>query len=323
MSPAAVQSLLTHLWRPRITVELSLSPGSSVDLSSEPLRAARLGRTAALSNAAAEITSEMKRTTSSSAVAGIRGTSSPSVRAEWMPRRGTQLELEAVVRPKTWGGRRSKAGRKRAPGARTRVPHRRRAVHKSRHPVHVTMRAGRGLPSLRSQRISAMMRAVLQRQRLRPYAGTFQVVEFSIQHDHVHLIVEATGATGAADASDALRSGISGFVISFAKRLNRLLSRKGKVWGDRWHGRELATPSEVRNALVYVFRNVAKHGTRMIGDGVDPLSSGERFSGWTRPFLRILDGAAWPVAPPRTWLLGDGWRRTGLIDPREVRRLGA
>ena len=101
-----------------------------------------------------------------------------------------------------------------------------------------------------------MFRTALHLQRTRRYAPAFKVIEFSIQDDHVHLIVEATGKE---DAGDALRSGISGLVISFAKRLNKLLGRKGKVWGDRWHGHELATPSEVRNTLVSSRRSRGRH----------------------------------------------------------------
>ena len=169
-----------------------------------------------------------------------------------------------------------------------------------------------------------MLRKVLQRQRCRRYAASFQVVEFSIQDNHVHLIVEASGSVP--HAHDMLRSGVSGLVISLAKRLNRLLCRKGKVWGDRWHGRELESPREVRNALVYVFRNVAKHGTRMLGqDVVDYLSSATRFTRWTRALVwPFADGGGpWPDTRPRTWLLATGWHlRHGLLDPREVTRIG-
>jgi REP element-mobilizing transposase RayT len=191
--------------------------------------------------------------------------------------------------------------------------------------VLVTLRARPELPSLRSERVTAMLRKVLHRQRHRRYAKAFQVVEFTIQDDHLHLIVEATGTV---DAPDALRAGVSGLVISFAKQLNKLLRRRrGKVWGDRFHARELASPSEVRNALVYVFRNLARHGTYLHGDGnVDQHSSAPRFTGWKRPVFTLHDDAAsWPEARPRTWLLNRGWwsrTRLGRLDPNEARRRG-
>jgi hypothetical protein len=121
---------------------------------------------------------------------------------------------------------------------------------------------------------------------------------------------------------------VSGLVISFAKQLNKLLGRRiGKVWSGRYHSRELASPTEVRNALVYVVRNLARHGTTMFGDqNVDRFSSAPRFAHFTRPIFSFEDAAAWPRASPRTWLLGIGWwTRTcqGPLDPNEVRRGGA
>jgi REP element-mobilizing transposase RayT len=192
-------------------------------------------------------------------------------------------------------------------------------VHKARHPVHVTLRARAGLPSLRAQRVNGMLRGVLFGQRKRRYASEFQVVEFSIQDNHLHLIVEASGD----DPRRSLRAGVSGFMIAFAKRLNMMLGRKGKVWGDRWHGHELTSPREVRNTLVYIFGNVAHHGTRIIGDGfVDPLSSAWRFAGWTQPVMSFPEAGTWPDTPARTWLLERGWKLSGrgLLDTRETSR---
>jgi putative transposase len=234
---------------------------------------------------------------------------------------GEQLALahvsnKVVPRPK-WGGRRAGAGRKRAHGTRRSVPHRVRAPHAGRHPVHVTLRLGRGLPSLREERVREMLRSLLFGQRKRKYGPAFHVVELSIQDTHLHLMVEAVGE----GAHDSLRSGISGCAISFAKRLNMMLGRKGKVWGDRWHGRELTSPSEVRNILGYIFRNIVKHGARVYGSGfADWFSSAPRFTGWSRPVVRLDQGERWPTAPPRTWLLGKGWRLVGLLDPDKLSR---
>jgi putative transposase len=227
---------------------------------------------------------------------------------------------ESTLVPARRGGRRPGAGRKVVKGRRSNVPHRVRERHTSSRPVHVTLRARSGLPSLRSERIYGMFSSVLRDQRRRRYASSFQVVEFTVQDDHLHLIVEARGP----NAHRELRAGVSGLVIAFAKRLNMMLWRRGKVWGDRWHGRELGSPREVRNALVYVFRNVAKHGTTMVGqDVVDVMSSALRFQGWTAPLSYSFDdGLRWPDTPPRTWLLESGWitRGGGRIDPREVKR---
>ena len=60
-------------------------------------------------------------------------------------------------------------------------------MHQARHPVHVTLRAIRRLPSLRQQRVfREVVRALPESAR-----DWFRIVHFSVQVDHVHLIVEA------------------------------------------------------------------------------------------------------------------------------------
>ncbi len=230
-----------------------------------------------------------------------------------------QLEMEAILdaplrpAPRTWGGRRAGAGRKKkADKDRTFVAHRARPVHKKRHPVHVTLRAKSGLPSFRSQRVHRMLRDILEKQLRCRYRDEFQVVHYSIQTNHLHVIVESGD-------NRTMRSGVSGLVIAFAKRLNRALKRlTGKVWRDRYHSRELTTPSEVRRALIYVLQNVRKHGQDALGPFIDPLTSAARFAGWNVP-VSSSDPDPFPARPPRTWLLGEGWssRGGGLLSPSE------
>ncbi len=140
----------------------------------------------------------------------------------------------------------------------------------------------------------------------------FRVVQFSVQADHVHLLVEA-------EDKAALSFGARRLVIRSALASNRACKRSGRIWGDRYHARELATPREVRNALVYVLMNHKKHGLRDRGH-IDPCSSAPCSSApW-------FDGFRFPLTPPsepsvtgsaRTWLATVGWRRRGLIDPGE------
>jgi len=172
-------------------------------------------------------------------------------------------QLEFVVR--SWGGRRRGAGRKAATG-RGRVHHRRRLPHEPRCPVHVTLRAAAGLQSLRAGGVFVRIRAALAA----ASAARFRVLQFSVQADHLHLLVEADEPTG-------FRRGVQGLAIRVAKAVNRALARRGRVWGDRYHARMLRTPREVRHALVYVLANWRKHvrGAR----GLDPRSSARWFDG--------------------------------------------
>jgi hypothetical protein len=128
----------------------------------------------------------------------------------------------------------------------------------------------------------------------------FRVVHFSVQTDHVHLLVEA-------DTAKAFVSGVSAIAIRCALAVNRATKRRGRVWSDRYHGRALRTPSEVRRALAYVLLNFRKH--LRATSQVDPCSSGDWFDGWAQPPETSLQPR--PVATPRTWLLATGWRRAG------------
>jgi hypothetical protein len=130
----------------------------------------------------------------------------------------------------------------------------------------------------------------------------FRVLHFSVQADHVHLLVEA-------DAPSRLSSGMRGLAIRMARAINRAVGRRGAVWADRFHSRALATPREVRNALIYVLQNWKKHEPAAVG--IDPRSSGEWFVGW-RDVLLCVRGRS-PVAAARTWLLRVGWWRHGSI----------
>src|SRR5262249_35847921 len=157
-----------------------------------------------------------------------------------------------------------------------------------------TLRAAAGLPSLRAGRTFAVIQAALRASS----NGRFRVLEFSVQADHLHLLVEGDDSTG-------FTRGIQGLAIRVARAVNRLLGRRGRVWGDRFHARLLKTPREVRNALVYVLNNFRKHvrGAR----GTDPCSSARWFGGW-RTGSPDIDTAA-PTARAATWLARIGWRR--------------
>jgi putative transposase len=207
----------------------------------------------------------------------------------------------------TWGGARKGAGRKPGSGRRS-TPHRARPPHRTYHPVHLTLRARAGLPSLRRPPVYRVVQACIAS----ASSSRFRIVQFSVQHDHLHLLVEASEAT-------ALSSGARGLAIRTARQLNRHLGRHGRVWGDRYHTRAMTTPTEVRNAMVYVLMNIKKHNP-VACDGVDPCSSAPWFDGFVPGRGPVPSRDPPPVRPPRTWLASRGWRRRGLIHPREYPR---
>ncbi len=203
---------------------------------------------------------------------------------------------------RTWGGKREGAGRKLLRERRG-VPHRTRPEHRAAHPVHVTLRARAGLPPFRERAIFANVRAAIGAVRRSQFREVFRVVEFSLQNDHVHLVVEARDKV-------TLTRGLQGLAIRLARAVNRALSVRGQVWDDRYHARDLRTPREVRNAIVYVLMNARKHRSR-IPSGVDAFSSAPWFNGFA--FRIAPPSDAPPVTPSQTWLGATGWRRRGRV----------
>ena len=206
------------------------------------------------------------------------------------------------------GGARSGAGRPRSKTSG--MPHAARPTLSGREPLLVTLKVAEGLASLRSSRLFRRILASLARAKER--FGT-RIVHFSVQSDHVHLLVEAASKT-------ALCRAMKGLAVRLARAVNRELGRTGAVLRDRYHARLLTTPRQTRNAIAYVLCNARKHAVAPpIPGWLDPCSSAPTFDGWSRTICRVdwaVDGMAVAApATPRVWLLRIGWRRGGLLHP--------
>src|SRR5471032_113270 len=164
------------------------------------------------------------------------------------------------------------------------VPHLKRQEFPARHPVHITQRMRPGVGHLRTQsRLQLIKRA------LHAASGQFgmEVVHFSVQDNHLHLIVEAEG-------KDALSKSMKGLAVRIAVGLNRLAQKRGTVFADRYHARILGSPRQVANTLRYVLQNYRKHARETL-----PWS-------WEDPFASSTSA---PLREPAVWLLRVGWTR--------------
>ncbi len=213
---------------------------------------------------------------------------------------------------------RSRRGRPRKPGAP--VYHVRRPRVPGKYPLHVTLRlrpeVARAVGSLRKRNYLRVFRQSLregcERER-------FRVVHYSVQSNHVHLIVEAAG-------KEALACGMKSVASRFARAVQRVFLLRGTIVHGRYGMRILATQREVRHALAYVLLNVRKHWFERFRGGppvrLDEASSGRWFDGWSpgnrRTSLPTHAEDEREVAQPRTYFLSQGWRRHGLIRLDEI-----
>ena len=154
------------------------------------------------------------------------------------------------------------------------------------------------LPSLREDALAKEVVATIAAS----HRDSFRVLHYSVQDNHLHLIVEADDAASLARGMQRLNSRV-------ARRVNGMIGIRGALWRERYDARALTSPRIVRNVIVYVLMNGKKHG-HSFENGIDALSSAPFFDG-------LVGGARSsersPVRAPRTWLAGVGWRRHGLI----------
>lgn len=209
------------------------------------------------------------------------------------------------------GGKRRGAGRKPA-GLRAGTSHASRPIIDGTNAMHVTLRVALEVGQLRRREIYRAIRAAST---VTARREEFRIVHLSIQHDHVHMIVEA-------ENKKALARGMQGFQISAAKQINKALGgaqpRRGRVFSDRYHLVVIGSPTQMRHVLAYVLCNWRKHrdDRRAPGWLVDPYATGFAFSGWRE---LAAGETMWPagtydwivVRQPRSWVLRDGWRRGG------------
>jgi REP element-mobilizing transposase RayT len=151
-------------------------------------------------------------------------------------------------------------------------------------PVHVTLRMRDHVWNLRSGRSFRRIRRAFEKARGRFGA---RLIEFSVQGNHLHLIVEA-------DSNESLSRGMQGLCIRLARSLNKMMSRTGTVFADHYHSRLLRSPTELVRAIAYVLGNFTRHFGR---PGTDRFSSA------------ALPPGTDVVAQPRGWLFREGRRR--------------
>lgn len=231
------------------------------------------------------------------------------------------------------GGRRKGAGRK-PKYARAGEPHESRPTVPGRFPRHITVRIRDDVGSLRKRFMFRALReatiAVAKRElHADEVRGGFRIVHISIQRTHVHFLVEA-------DSKLALTRGMQVFLSSAAKHINAEYSvkrklerrRRGPVFADRYHQEIIKSPRQARRTLAYVLNNWRKHREDREPFAkrwdMDPFSSAISFGAWkeyeNELFMRkpppTYEGLV--VYLPKTWLLREGWRKSGPISMYEV-----
>src|SRR5262245_10862541 len=99
-------------------------------------------------------------------------------------------------------------------------------------PAHVTLHVRRGVPALRQKRFLRELRPSLRKACER---GEFRVAHYSVQGNHLHLIVEAAG-------KEALGRGMRAIAPRVARAVQRAFGWTGAVLYGRYQLRQPPTP---------------------------------------------------------------------------------
>lgn len=189
------------------------------------------------------------------------------------------------------GGARPGAGRKRLRSKG--IAHREREGVSSRVPLHINFKYR---VRIRYKVCLRLLKRAIENAR----GHGLRVRHFSLQHNHVHLIVEA-------DNNLILETGMRSLTVTFAKGL-----KMGKVQLDRYHLHVLKNLRETRNAIMYVLFNKQRHEKRkssVIDEFCSLMNWGKAeevikiFVKRKRVTLKIGERAWWVMDPARSWIL--------------------
>lgn len=143
------------------------------------------------------------------------------------------------------GGRRPNAGRKRIHSKG--VAHERREKVRLYTPLHINFKYK--LTVKNKEGLKALHKAIRNAR-----THGLKIIHFSLQHNHVHLIVAAANNT-------TLTKGMRSLTITLAKIID-----KGRIQIERYHLHVLKTRREAKNAIHYVLFNERKHTGKMTID---------------------------------------------------------
>lgn len=202
-----------------------------------------------------------------------------------------------------WGGKRRGAGRPNRSGT---PNHMARQKVDFKKPLHVTLKLKEGIHI--TLRTSDMLVA-FQQSAEKARKHQLHVIHFSLESNHLHLIVECAN-------NKALADGMKSLAGSFGRAIRKCCGGRGAVFKGRFHLQVFKSPTQMKNGLAYVLLNQSKH-EKLIPYN-DRYSSAEYFGEWKKLLGREI-GPLLPHKPkfrklpaylstPQSWLAREGWR---------------
>jgi REP element-mobilizing transposase RayT len=115
--------------------------------------------------------------------------------------------------------------------------------------LHLTLKVRSNKADIQSKKILKALHHAIRRARLK----NLKIIHYSLEYNHVHLLVEAS-------SHQVLHSGMQALGISLSKAINKIKKQAGTVYKHRYHFRRISSPKDYRNVLRYILGNGIKHG---------------------------------------------------------------
>lgn len=130
------------------------------------------------------------------------------------------------------------------------IRHTSRPLLKKTSSLHLTVK----VKKIKAEIKNKVVLQILKRAILNARRRGLKVVHYSLEYDHVHLLIEA-------DNNYILGKGMQAFGVTFSKAINKLKQLKGGVYKHRYHFRQISSARQFKNVMNYIFRNGVKHKT--------------------------------------------------------------
>lgn len=113
---------------------------------------------------------------------------------------------------------------------------------------HITIKVKQNKADIQNKQIlKGLHRAILKARR-----KGVRVIHYTLEYNHVHLLVEASNNL-------LLSKAMQSFGITFAKYINKVKRINGDVYKQRHHLRKINGPLDLKHVLHYIFYNGVKH----------------------------------------------------------------
>lgn len=130
------------------------------------------------------------------------------------------------------------------------IAHRKRPYLKKPSSLHLTIKVKRIKAEMKNKAVLILLKRAIMNARKQG----LRIIHFSLEYDHVHLLVEAADNV-------VLGKGMQSFGVTLSKAINRLRKVSGDVYKHRYHFRQIYSSRELKNVMNYIFSNGLKHQT--------------------------------------------------------------